>query len=92
MFTVKGNILNTKRSVTYDAGKLAGDRLVVDLVNIEAQAMEGRAVGPIGQYTSSNHLHDPLSALSLIMGVFTTIEEITGDVPEAEEAPEGAII
>lgn len=92
MFTVNGNILNKKRSVTYDAGKLAGDRVAVDLVKIEAQAMEGRAVGPIGQYTDSNHLQDPLSALCLIMGVFTTIDEITGEVPEAEDVPEGAIV
>ena len=91
MFTVVGRILNKKYSVTYDAGRLTGDRLAVDLVKLEARVQEGQPVGPVGQYTEGDHLQETLSALFLIKDVFTSIDEVTGDIPEAEEVPEGAI-
>lgn len=92
MFTVKGKLLNKPYSITYDAGRLTGDRLIVDLVNMEARLKEGQPVGPVGQYTDSNHLQDPLSALFIIQDVFTSVDEVTGDIPEADEVPEGAIV
>jgi len=92
MFTVKGKLLNKSYSVTYDAGRLTGDRPIVDLVKIEARVQEGQPVGPVGQYTDGDHLQDPLSALFLIKDVFTSIDEVTGEIPEADDAPEGAII
>ena len=84
-----GKILKKPYSVTYDAGKLTGDRVAVDIVKVEAQTMHG-PVGPVGQYVESNYLAYPLAALVLITGVFTTVDDVTGDVPEAEEPPEGA--
>lgn len=91
MFTVNGKILKKQYSVTYDAGKITGDRIAVDIVNTEARTMRG-PVGPVGQYAESDYLKDPLTALFLITGVFTTVDSVTGDVPEAEEPPEGAIV
>jgi hypothetical protein len=93
MFTVKGRIRGKPYSITWDDGKLTGDGLAVDMTKIQAAAKEGRPVGPVGQYTETDHLKDPVSALYLITSdVFTSVIAITGEIPEADGAPEGAVI
>jgi hypothetical protein len=88
-FTVSGSIRSRKYKVTYEGpGKLSGDRLAVDLVKIEA-ATRPHVEGPVGHYYTGNYLDDPLAALSLIQNVFTAVDEVTGDVPTAEEVDLG---
>lgn len=91
-FTVKGNIAERKYTLTYEGpGKLSGDRFPADLTAWEAKK-RNFIEGPVGQYHTGDLLADPLAALFLIKSIFTTVDEVTGDVPEAEEPPEGAII
>ena len=90
MFTVTGNVRGKQYSVTYDDGRLTGDHIALDIVRITALTTRG-PVGPVGQYTEFDYLAAPLPALFLIMGVFTKVDNVTGDVPEADEVPEDAI-
>jgi hypothetical protein len=93
MFTVKGRIRGKPYSITWDDGKLTGDIRAVDRAEMVALGNEGRPVGPVGQYTETDHLKDPVSALYLITSdVFTSVIAITGEIPEADGAPEGAVI
>lgn len=91
-FTIRGRtITGRKAAVTWDAGKLTGDEATVDLIEIEAQVMEGRPVGwPAGPYTETKHLENPLSALALILRVIE-FESAEGDVPTLPAVPPGAI-
>lgn len=90
MFTVKGRIRTKTYSVTYDAGKLTGDRVAVDLVSITAATIRG-PVGPIGTYFEKDYLKEPLAALFIMLEVFDEVLEISGDMPEADDVPDGAI-
>lgn len=54
---------------------------LVRRVKAEAETLEGQDVGVVGQYTVSNHLADPLSALVIIQGVMETLDSVDGDVP-----------
>jgi hypothetical protein len=90
-FTVAGNIRKRKYTIVWEGPeKISGDRLAVDLVTIASKSSYG-IKGPVGMYFESDYLKDPLAALSLIESVFTQVDTITGDVPEAP-IEEGAIM
>ena len=95
-FTVKARLGEKTYTINYEvlpSGRyqLSGDRLAVDLVRITARKLDGHPMGPINIYTDYNHLKEPLSVIPVIEEVFDEIVEVTGDVPEAPDVPEGAI-
>lgn len=95
MYVVKGTYHGCSAAITWQDGKLIGptadDLALVRRVKAEAEVLEGHSVGVIGQYTATNHLADPLSALIIIQSVMDSVDSIEGDVPQAEELPAGAI-
>lgn len=91
IYTVKGVLLGTPYTVQWDDGKIRGTEIIKDIIQAEAKAYEGVPIGPVGQYTEKAHLKNPLSALFLMRNIFDEILAVTGDVPEADELPEGAV-
>lgn len=93
-YTAKGKYHGRPAAIIWQDGKLiaptADDLSLVQMVKAEAAAQEGHSVGVIGQYTTTNHLTDPLSALVIIQSVMG-VDSLEGDVPQAEELPKGAI-
>ena len=81
--------------LTWEDGELSGDQDIVDRLTLEAELREGSDVShtPTGPATQTNHLSDPLSTLRLLQRFIADedILELTGDVPEAPEVPEGGI-
>ncbi|GAA4711089.1 hypothetical protein GCM10023228_15960 [Brevibacillus fulvus] len=94
-YTAKGKYHGRPAAIIWQDGKLiaptADDLSLVQMVKAEAAAQEGHSVGVIGQYTTTNHLADPLSALVIIQSVMDSIDSLEGDVPQAEELPKGVI-
>lgn len=91
MYTVTGRYRRKQYTVEWNDGKLRGTDFIKTAIRANAEALEGRAVGPVGQYTTTKHLKDPLSALFVMLDFFDEITEVTGDAPEAEAVPEGRI-
>lgn len=93
MFTVTGKINGKPYTVHYDEGKLTGDKVPVDLAQIISDAKTGHPVGVHEQYTFENHMKDPLSAMLIFVNdVFDAGAAVSGDIPEAESVPEGAVV
>lgn len=91
-YTVKA-LLGTKLyTVTYEAGQLTGDEFAVDVLQINNQALQGTLIGPVGMYFDRDYLKNPLAALFLMREVFDEILELTGEVPEPPDVPDGAVI
>ena len=95
-YQVKGRIGKDTYEVTYSKlpglrPKLTGNPVVVKLIESEAQVLEGRPIGPVGTYFENNYLYEPLAALFVMLEVFDEVLEISGDVPEAPDVPDGAI-
>jgi hypothetical protein len=81
------------RFVTWDRGRLSGDRLLVELASDNARALEGRAVGfPGGPQSSRNHLANPHAMAWIIGELFEpgTIR-VTGKLAKWPKLPPGAI-
>lgn len=93
MFKVKGTVDGVERQVTYENGRLEGDIIVATLAEGYAEAMDGYPVGIAYQYTIKDHLSDPLSALVILLQeVYDEGAEVTGDIPEPEPVPDGAVV
>jgi len=91
-WTVVGTMAKHGRvRITWQDGKLSGDAVIVSVVQMLAQDLEGELVGPeCGPYTKTKHLSNSLSA-AILVGRFLEDCVIEGDVPEPPELPEGAI-
>ena len=60
-YTVSGRLHGRRVDVTWDDGVLLGDPLTVEILNIHAEVLEGRAVGgPTGPWTEHRHLAESL--------------------------------
>lgn len=95
-FSVTGKIGKYTASVTYSKlpllkHKLTGNPVAVELVKSEARVLSGRPVGPIGTYFEKDYLEEPLAAFFIMLEVFDEILETSGDLPEADALPDGAI-
>jgi hypothetical protein len=90
-FEATGHIGSNPVRVAWEDGALTGNRTLIQLILAEAANLEGEPVGPIGQQTETNHLRSALSARLIIERVMPDAE-FTGDVPEPEDAPPGAVI
>ncbi|MCM3079591.1 hypothetical protein [Brevibacillus invocatus] len=94
-YTIRGTFNERPAAITWHDGKLIAptvdDQALVRRVKAEAEALEGQSVGVVGQYTATNHLAAPLSALVIIQSVMDSVDRVEGDVPQAEELPDGAI-
>lgn len=92
MFQVTGVILGETESIRYDwengVGRIEGDPTVMFLMR---NALERNTpVGPVGQ-PMERDLDEPLAALFMIRECFDEILSCEGEVPEAEELPDGAV-
>ena len=95
-FSVTGKIGKYTASVTYSKlpllkHKLTGNPAAVELIENEARVLNGQLIGPIGTYFEKDYLEEPLAALFVMLEVFDEVLEISGDVPEADDVPDGAI-
>lgn len=95
-YSVTGRIGKNTYSVTYSKlpalkPKLTGDAVAVSLIQTKAAALNGTLIGPIGMYFEKDYLEEPLAALFVMLEVFDEVLEISGDVPEADDVPDGAI-
>ena len=81
-----------KESLTYELddghGVVSGDEMAMFMFR---NAMDDSTpVGPVGQYMDRD-IDEPLAALFMMLECFQEIESYEGDLPTAEELPEGAI-
>ena len=92
MFTITGLINGTSQKIEYfwedGIGSYKGDILIEFKMKT---ALESHApTGPVGQPLERD-LDEPLSAFSMMMECFDTIEKIEGQVPPAAQLPDGVI-
>lgn len=79
-------------SVTWADGKLTGDASAVVIITSLAEQLEGQPVGlPTGPVTTTDHLSSALSTLDLMQRVLGYDLTATGDVPQLDAVPRGAI-
>jgi hypothetical protein len=92
MFRIKGLVHGKLQSISYSCengiGKLAGDPVIVLLVEDAMQSVE--LTGPVGQYIERD-INNPLAVLCVINECFHSITEHEGELPEADAIPDGAI-
>lgn len=97
-FTVRGLRNGSSVHVTWTEGEiLTGDPPTVDLLYVQADIVRmlhqdeagARAFPDLVEGTSDDPLGDPSSAHRLILQVFDSVRESTGDVPERASPPPG---
>ena len=80
MFTVKGKYERKKASITWEDGLVYGNPELTRAVLLRNE--ESDREGPIGgPYTTSKHLSNPLSSLTMILSVMDSWNSTSGDVP-----------
>jgi len=90
-YEATGTIQGSPVRLAWQDGSLTGDGTAIRMILTEAAYLEGELVGPVGQQTTTKHLRSALSALVIIDRVLTEAV-FTGEVPEADSAPPGAVI
>jgi hypothetical protein len=90
-FEAKGTIQGHEVRVAWEDGALTGNGMLIRNILTEAEYLEGDLVGPVGQQTETKHLRSALSARLIIDRVLADAV-YTGDVPEPDSAPPGAVI
>jgi hypothetical protein len=91
-YTLHGQLGGKEVSVTWDNGQLSGKAAIVTFLMIQAEVMEGRAVGgPTGPWTYTNHLASGLSTIFLFRELCDEPITADGDVPEPPPIPPGAV-
>ncbi len=92
MFKIVGKVNGIEQSIAYDLadgkGVITGDQMISYLVQWEFD--NRTVVGPVGQYMEAD-VNEPLSVVFAIKKCFDSIDRIEGDIPEAEDIPEGSI-
>lgn len=91
VFTAGGQVGGQDATVVWKDGEVSGSPFAVQLILLEAANLEGELVGPVGQQTDTEHLHEPLSAMIIIARVLCDAV-FTGEVPEPGIVPPGAVI
>jgi diphthamide biosynthesis methyltransferase len=92
MFEIKGIVNKKEQAITYSnesgAGAISGDEMICFIVE---DAMKSKIpVGPVGQYMDRD-INNPLAVLFVILECFDKVTAYSGDLPEADEVPEGTI-
>lgn len=90
-FEAKGTIQGHAVRVAWEDGALTGNGMLIRMILTAAANLEGELVGPVGQQTSTKHLHNAFSARLIINRVLPDAV-FTGDVPELGQVPPGAVI
>lgn len=95
-FTITGLLRSQEVSLRWEEGRIlpVDDHSRVAALQVErlTEVLEGEPVGPPGGPVTENaHLKDPLSAVFIIRQVLEQITGESGDLPEPQEIPEGAI-
>lgn len=91
MFKIIGIINGEKESLTYKFedghGAITGDEMAMFMFR---NSMERNTpVGPVGQYMDRD-IDEPLAALFMMIECFQEIVGSEGELPTADELPEGA--
>lgn len=92
MFKMIGKVAGVLQKVEYDyrdgKGSIVGDKAITFLVQWE---LENRSiVGPVGQYMEAD-INNPLSVVFVLRKCFDSIENIEGELPEADSIPADSI-
>ena len=92
MFRIIGKVDGVPQEITYDynngKGAIAGDKAITFLLQWELD--NKTIVGPVGQYMEAD-INNPLSVVFVLRQCFDSIEQIEGELPEAETIPDGSI-
>lgn len=88
-FTVKGILADVERTVTWRDGELTGDDVAI--ATVEGIVDAGSPVGLAGLYSGPPSLAEHGPALATVMAAFPGSTVATGDAPEWEEVPDGAV-
>lgn len=92
MFTIIGEINNRTEKISYllsdGQGHLDGSQQILMLV--EDALTDTSLTGPVGQYIERD-INNPLAVLFVIRECFERIFEISGEIPQAEDIPKGAL-
>lgn len=92
MFMMVGRVEGIQQKITYEyqdgKGSFYGDKAITFLLKWELDSKS--VVGPVGQYMEAD-INNPLSVVFALRQCFDSIEQIEGELPEAEEIPEGSI-
>lgn len=81
MFSISGVYKGKKSIITWDGGVIRGDNenLIKSLL---VRNVNSKEEGPVpGPYTSSNHLNNPLSAMTMILSELDSWDVASGDLP-----------
>ena len=91
-FTARAKWRGSDIEVAWGDGRLSGDKVACDALEVLAWSRDGQMVGfPTGPTTESDHLSDPFSTLYLMVELFGSDMETDGDVPMLEDVPDGAV-
>lgn len=90
-FEASGKVVGELITVAWQDGILTGNGQAIRLALIEAAKLEGEPLGLIGRQTTTKHLRNAFSAKEIIGRVLVDAV-YTGDVPETDNAPPGAVI
>jgi len=92
MFSVEGTVKGNNQKIEYrnedGVGRLEGSPVIVMLV--EVAMLSNELTGPVGQYMKRD-INNPLAVLCVINECFDTIIGYDGDLPKADEIPDGAL-
>ncbi len=92
MFVMVGQVEGIQQRITYEyqdgKGSFYGDKAITFLLQWELDSKS--IVGPVGQYMEAD-INNPLSVVFALRQCFDSIEQIEGELPEAEEIPDGSI-
>jgi len=92
MFMMIGRVEGIQQKITYEyhegKGTFYGDKAITFLLQWELD--NKTIVGPVGQYMEAD-INNPLSVVFVLRQCFDSIEQIEGELPEAETIPNGSI-
>ncbi len=92
MFMMVGRVEGIQQKITYEyqdgKGSFYGDKAITFLLQWELDSKS--VVGPVGQYMEAD-INNPLSVVFALRQCFDSIEQIEGELPEAEKIPDGSI-
>lgn len=92
MFMMIGRVEGIQQKITYEyhegKGTFYGDKAITFLLQWELD--NKTIVGPVGQYMEAD-INNPLSVVFVLRQCFDSIEQIEGELPEAETIPDGSI-
>lgn len=92
MFMMIGQVEGVLQKITYEyndgKGSFYGDKAITFLLQWELD--NNSIVGPVGQYMEAD-IDNPLSVVFALRNCFDSIEQIEGELPEADSIPDDSI-